>query len=168
MPNLKLTNLASYRAYFAAIAASHVDIDGYKWGDKDVIKNDNRSDMPARMLWATPYDSAKYGDKSSDNVVKTKVARVAYLILSASELFADEDEAFDKCEAVMEQVLAKLYKDKTGYDVSGEWNMIATNINAWTGGPVEMKIGSTEYIGWEIEIPFMDNTNLEYDPLKWA
>ena len=107
MPNLRLTNLAAYRAYFLAIATSHVDILGFKWGNKDVIANDNRSDMPARFLWATPYDSARYGDSRSDNVVKTKQARVAFMMVPNSELFADEDAAFDFCEATIEQILAR-------------------------------------------------------------
>jgi hypothetical protein len=166
--NIKLTNLASYKAYFAAIAASHVDIDGFKWGDKDVIRNDNRSDMPERVLWATPYDRARYGDKLSDNVHKTKVARVAYLVVPNSELFADEDSAFDFCEATIEQILAKIQQDKRGSDVAGVWEMIITDMNSWSTGPVEMKIGSTRYVGWEMQINFMDPTNLLYNALKWT
>jgi hypothetical protein len=167
MPKLKLTNLASYKAYFADIAAKHKMIDGYKWGDKKVIANDSRSDLAARFLWAMPYEDAKYGDKGSDNVVKTKKARVAYMIVPDSELFADEEEAFDFCEEVIEQILAKIYMDKRGADVSGEWTMIATSIDSWTTGPVQKTIGSTKYIGWEMELNFIDNTNLAYDASKW-
>lgn len=167
MPSIKLTNLASYRAYWQAIATAHKEVDGFKYGDKDVIRNDNLSDMPARVLWAMPYDKSRYGDKGSDNVHKRKVARVAYLKLADSEKFADEDKVFDECEAVMEQIMAKLYQDKRGYDVAGEWTMVVTDINTWSGGPVQMKIGSTNYYGWELELTFMDNTNLAYDASKW-
>ena len=168
MTTIKLTNLASYKAYFQAIATSHVDIDGFKWGDKDVIRNDNRSDMASKVLWATPYERANYGDKFSDNVHKRKIARVAYLTLANSELFADEDAAFDACEAVIEQIIAKIYKDKRGEEVAGDWTMIITEINSFSSGPVEMKIGSTKYIGWELQMTFGDNTNLEYNPAKWT
>jgi hypothetical protein len=167
MPNLKLTNLATYKAYFADIATKHKEIDGYKWGDKDVIRNDNRSDMPARVLWAVPYDKARYGDRMSDNVNKTKVARVAYLVVPDSEKFSDEDAAFDLCEAVIEQIIAKIYVDKRGAMNAGVWEMIATDISSWSSSPVEMIIASTKYIGWELQMNFMDNTNLEYDPAKW-
>lgn len=173
MPNIKLTNLSAYKAYFAAIAESHVDILGFKWGNKDVIRNDNKSDMPEKLLWAYPYDRAKYGDKNSDNVHKTKTARVAYLVLPASEKFSDEDAAFEACEAVIEQILAKLLKDKRGANVTDEeteeteWVMIVTDISSWSSGPVEHMFGSTKYIGWELKIDFMDNTNLAYDNSKW-
>jgi len=168
VPNIKLTNLAAYRAYFQAIATSHVDIDGYKWGDADVVRNDNRSDITSRFLWAMPYNNSRYGDKYSDNVHKTKQARVAYMIVPDSEKFSDEDTAFDFCEAVIEQIMAKLLLDKRGKDVAGTWEMILSDINSWTGGPVEKTIGSTKYIGWELQINFMDNTNLSYDDSKWA
>lgn len=171
MPTLKLTNLATYRAYFQGIATSHEDIDGFKWGSKNVIINDSRSDLAARFLWASPYDNARYGDKASDNVMKYKVARVAYMITPDSEKFEDEDEGFDFCEDVIEQIMAKVLKDKAGQmvmvDEEEEWQMIATDISSWKTGPVTKKIGSTKYIGWELEITFMDNTNLAYDASKW-
>src|SRR5688572_3033788 len=138
MANLRLTNLAAYRAYFADIATKHKEVDGYKWGDKDVVKNDNLSDIPARILLATPYDNARYGDRMSDNIHKIKKARVAYLKTATTEAFSDIDTVFDECEAVIEQIIAKIYKDKRGEDVAGVWTMIATDINSWKTGPVEM------------------------------
>jgi len=167
MPNLKLTTLATYRAYFETIAEDHIAIDGYKWGDKDVIRNDSRSDMPPRLLWAMPYERATYEDNGSDNICKIKVARVAYMVVPESELFADEDAAFDACEAVIEEILARILVDKHGAEVDGEWTMIATRVQNWSTGPVEYKIGSTKYIGWEMNLTFIDNTNLAYDASKW-
>lgn len=168
MANIKLTNLASYRNYFSAIAASHVDIDGFKWGDKDVVRNDNRSDITDSFLWAMPYERARYGDRLSDNIHKYKTARVAYMIVPDSELFADEDAAFDFCEATIEQILAKILLDKRGADNAGVWELLMTEVITWTTGPVEKKIGSTKYIGWELQITFQDPTNLFYDVLKWT
>lgn len=165
MPNLKLTNLAAYKAYFSAVAVSHVDIDGFKWGDEDIVRNDNRSDLPEKFLWAMPYDNAKYGDRLSDNIQKTKIARVAYMIIPVSEKFPDEDIAFETCEDVIEQILAKILVDKRG---SGDpLSMLVTDVNSWSSGPVQKVIGSTRYIGWELTISFMDNTNLAYNAAKW-
>lgn len=164
---IKLTNLASYRAYWQDIANKHKEVDGFRYGDKDVLKNDNRSDMPARLLWATPYERVPFEDRGSDNVQKVKKARVAYLKNAASEMFSDIDTCFDECEAVIEQILAKVYQDKRGADVAGNWTMLVTDITSWKMGPVEMKIGSTQYYGWELEMNFKDNTNLAYDASKW-
>lgn len=168
MPQLKLTDLASYREYFRAIAESHVDIQGFRWGDKDVIRNDNRSSLPPAILWATPYDSAAYEASHDDNTLKRKRARVAYLVVPSSEAFQDIDNAIETAEAVIEQIMARIKQDKAGSTDEGEWYMIATRIASWRGGPVEMKIGSTRYVGWEMEIDFLDNANLEYDPSKWT
>lgn len=167
MAALKLTDLAAYKAYFLALATAHKEIDGFKWGNKEVIMNDNRSDLPARFLWAMPYDNARYEDNRSDNVMKLKVARVAYMIIPDSALFADEEEAFDACEAVIEQILAKILVDKGGASVAGVWTMLVTDISSWTTGPAEKLLGSTKYIGWEMKITFKDNTHLAYDATKW-
>lgn len=167
MPNIKLTNLVAYKAYWADIAAKHNEVDGFKYGGKDVLKNDNRSDMPPRVLWAAPYEKARYGDKMSDNVHKTKTARVAYLKCADSESFIDIETTLDECETVIEQILAKIYQDKRGADVAGVWTMIVTDVSSWTTSPVEMLIGSTKYYGCELQINFMDNTNLAYDASKW-
>lgn len=168
MANIRLTNLSSYRAYFQAIATSHVDIDGFKFGDKDVVRNDNRSDMPAKVLWAHPYERTRYGDRFSDNVHKYKVARIAYLVVPASEKFDDEHAAYDTCELVIEQIMSRLIQDKRGKDVAGDWQMIVTDINTWSTTPVEMKIGSTRYVGCSLEVTFQDPTNLSYNALKWT
>lgn len=168
MPNLYLTNLKTCREYLELLASQHVAIDGFKWGDADIIKNDNRSDLPDRFLWGMPYDRSQYGDSGSDNVVKSKVLRMAYMIVPSSEKFSDEDAAFDACEAVMEQVMARIFMDRRGKMIEGVWTLLATNVNTWRGGPVEKKIGSTKYIGWEMEVTFMDNTGLVYDEDMWV
>jgi hypothetical protein len=168
MPNLYLTNLKTCREYLELLASQHMAIDGFKWGDADIIKNDNRSDLPDRFLWGMPYDKSQYGDSGSDNVVKSKVLRMAYMIVPSSEKFSEQDEAFDFCEKVMEQVMARIFKDKMGKMEGSEWILLATNVNTWSGGPVEKKIGSTHYIGWEMQVTFMDNTGLVYDAEVWA
>lgn len=168
MPQFKLTNLATYRSYFQAIATSHVDIDGFKWGDKDVLRNDNRSDMPEKLLWVQPYESVRFLDAGSDNVQKVKLARVAYMIVPDSEKFSDEDAALDVCEALIEQIVAKILLDKRGSDGAGEWSLLITRITSFTAGPVEYKFGGTKYIGYELKIEFQDPANLTYNPEKWA
>lgn len=169
MPNVKLTNLASYRAYFEAIAIAHKEIQGFKWGNTDVVRNDNRSDISPSFLWAMPYDIVNYDASHTDNVLKAKKARVAFMVVPDSTLFADEDTAFDYAEAVIEQIMSKIYLDKSGHlDTGGaDWSLLVTRIASWSSSPVEKKLGSTKYIGWELEIEFMDNTDLEYDPTKW-
>jgi len=168
MPTLNLTSLATYKAYFAAIATSHVAIDAFKWGDREVVQNDNRSNMLPRLLWAQPYEAARYQDGGSDNIVKVKDARVAYMMVATSEKFSDMDADFEACEQVIEDIISRMVKDKRGADVDGVWEMIAVDLGGITTGPVEHILGSTRYIGWEMKVPFYDNTNLGYDESKWV
>lgn len=167
MPNLKLTNLSSLKAYFADIASKHNDIHDFKWGDKDVARNDNRSDLQDGFLWAERYDKVRYSDLGSDNVNKLKPARISYLKTADSELFADQDAGFDFCESVIEDIIARILRDKRGSQVDGQWQMLASRISSITTGPVEVKLGSTRYLGWEMMIEFFDNTNLVYNASKW-
>lgn len=167
MPNLKLNNLASFKAYFSAIATSHVDIGGFRWGDADVIRNDNRTGMPSSFLWAQRYDNVRYAAVHNDNKQKTKQARVAYMKVRESEKFADEDADFEFCEGVIEQIIAKMDVDKRGAMVNGSWEMIVPSISSITTGPVEKTIGSTRYIGWELRADISENTNLAYNASKW-
>lgn len=167
MPNLKLSNLASFKAYFLAIASAHVDIGGFKWGDADVIRNDNRSGMPSSFLWTQPYENVRYTAVHNDNKQKIKQSRVAYMKVRESEKFADEDADFEFCEAVIEQIIAKIDLDKRGSLTDGEWEMLIASIPSMTTGPVQKTFGSTRYIGWELRIDILENTNLAYDANKW-
>lgn len=168
MPILKLTNLAAYRTYFQDLATKHVGIAGFKWGSLDVVKNDNRSDIPDSFLWALPYEAVRYGDNGSDNVLKYKMARVTYMEPRDSDLYADEEIQYDRCEAMIEQVLARILRDKRGFDVSGTWTMVVTTIATWKTAPTRETIGSTVYLGFDLNIEFGDNTNLAFDAQKWT
>lgn len=167
MPNLKLTDLASFRTYFSGIATSHKDIAGFKWGDADVIRNDNRSNMPENFLWAMPYDSVRYNGPHADNILKIKRARIAFMKVRSSEKFEDEETDFQYCASVIEQIVAKMFKDLRGELVDNEWTMLVANITTLTTSPVEKKIGATLYIGCELAIDISENANLAYDATKW-
>lgn len=168
MAKLKLTNLASFKAYFSRLASEHVDIEGFKWGDKDVVKNDNRSSITRSFLWAVPYEQSRYADGFSDNVMKTKPGVLSFMKVRESERFVDEESDFEFCESVMEQIMARIIKDKQGAMVGSDWEMLVTNISSAVGAPVEITLGSTRYIGWELKIDFMDNTGIAYNSNKWT
>lgn len=168
MPSLKLTNLLSYKNYFKDLAEKHVDIDGFKWGDDKVIQNDSRSNITRNFLWAVPYEDAKYGDAHSDNIVKRKLARVSYMEARDSKKFSLVEAQFERCEAVMEQIVARILRDKRGAEVAGVWTMLATDVNSFKTMPIESEFSSTPYIGCELQMEFMDNANLAFDAQKWS
>lgn len=168
MTTLKLTSLSSLKTYFGQLASEHVDIGGFRYGDDKVIKNDNRSSLPNSFLWVAPYELSRYGDNFSDNVMKTKPVALSFMKVRESEKFSTEQEDYEFCESVMEQVMARIIRDKRGEMVGSDWTMLVTSISSAVGRPVEAIIGSTRYLGWELKLDFMDNTNLAYDAAKWT
>ena len=168
MARLKLTNLLSFKTYFNLVADEHVDIGGFKWGDKNVVKNDNRSNITPSFLWVVPYEQSRYSDILSDNIIKTKPVALSFMKVRESAKFADEEADYEFCEAVMEQIMARIIKDKRGAMGATNWEMLVANISSAVGAPVETTIGSTRYIGWELKLDFMENGNLAYDAAKWT
>jgi hypothetical protein len=168
MPTLNLTNLASCKSYFTTIATLHKEIDDFKWGNDVVVKKANRSDIARRVLWVKPYDSARYGGNATDNVTKSKVLELRYMLVATSQKQSDEEAAASAAEAVIEQILAKMILDKGGRENDeGEWEMIVLPINSIETENFEITIGSTRYIGCELKLTFLDNAHLEYDASKW-
>lgn len=168
MPNLYITTLASYRAYAQQLATESVDIDDFIWGNEEVAQTKNRSSLASKFLWALPYEDVTYRDSGpSDNIHKRKLARMTYLQARNSELFGDEDAQYDECEAVAEQIIARILQDKRGRDVAGVWIMLATRIESFRLQPVEVMLGSTKYLGYEINFDVMDNANTAYNAAKW-
>jgi len=167
MPKLKLTNLSDYKQYWTDIATSHKQIDGYYYGDKDVVGNAQKGNAFARFLWITPYENTRYTDALSDNIQKKKKATIAYFKKTPSNKFTDIDTTFQECESVIEDIVSKLILDKKGQDVNGTWTMVTVDINSLQMEPVEEIFGSNHYIGCELSMEFSDNTNISYDPNKW-
>jgi hypothetical protein len=168
MPTLKLTDLASCKAYFTTIATLHKEVDSFKWGEKDLVKKSNRSDIGEKILWAKPYDGADYQNDASDNIIKNKVLELRYMVpISANAAQDLKEAAATATEAVIEQILAKMLVDKRGVFTEGVLEMIVFRIAGMKTENFEMTIGSTNYIGCELKLTFQDNTKLAYDASKW-
>lgn len=167
MSKLLLTNLTTFKAYFEDIAVQHINIGGFKWGDKEVIKNDNRSNMPDSFLWVIPYTNVRYQGENVDNMTKVKSATIAFWMVAVGTKFEKVEQDFDFCEQLSEEILARINRDRKGSEVDGEWTQLATQLGSYTGAPVEMEIGSTPYRGWELKIEFLDNMRMAFDASKW-
>ena len=164
---LKLTDLLSYKTYAQALATSHKQINGFKWGDADIVRNDVRSDMDTNFLWAAPYEEVTYDATDGDHVLKVKESVMVYLEPRNSELFADIDAQYQACETRAEEILARIERDRRGVQQGNDWVEIITRITSPRLRPVEHLIGSTVYVGFEILLQFMDNSGMIYDPNLW-
>jgi hypothetical protein len=172
MATLKITDLASCKTYFANIATLHKEVDVFKWGDLELIQKNNRSGMKSetgsRVLWAKPYDGAEYQNEASDNVIKNKVFELRYMQPCRETAPQDEKEAAASAtEAVIEQIVARLIRDKRGAMVGDEWTMVVFRVAGMKTENFEITVGSTHYIGCELQLTFQDNTHLAYDETKW-
>jgi hypothetical protein len=172
MPTLKLTDLASCKTYFANIATLHKEVDVFKWGDLELVQKNNRSGMKSetgsRVLWAKPYDGADYQDAGSDNAVKNKLFELRYMLPCRDTAPQSEKEAAATAtEAVIEQIVARMLRDKRGGMVGDKWTMVAFRVAGMKTENFEITVGSTHYIGCELQLTFQDNTHLAYDETKW-
>jgi hypothetical protein len=166
MATLKLTDLATCKSYFSNIASLHKQIDTFRWGEKDLIQKNNRSNLGARILWVKPYDGADYQGDGTDNIIKNKVLELRYMLPIQNNQEAREAAATDT-EAVIEQILAKMFRDKRGEIIAGAWTAIVFRVSAIKTDLFEITIASTLYAGCELQITFQDNTHLAYDETKW-
>ncbi|MEJ0030945.1 MAG: hypothetical protein WDO15_11470 [Bacteroidota bacterium] len=167
MTNILLTNLSSYRQYFQDIASQSPFIDGFRWGDEEIVKNDVRADLPQSFLWVMPYESSRYAGNDIDNEKRVKVAVMSYMLIPESNKFTDIDTAADTAEGVIELLVGRIQRDQRGRQVNTDWIAVATAMASITTKPVEYTLGSTRYIGCELSIEFRDNARLSYNSNKW-
>lgn len=167
MQQLRIVNLATYKAYAQELATGHKHIAGFKWGDKEVIQTGARSDAAGSFLWAMPYEESRLnGDV--DRAMKTREIRLGYLQPRNSSKFADEDAQYEFCEAVIEQLIARLLRDKRGYNnAQGQWVTLSLSVQSIRTAPIEHTLGATKFIGYEVRLDIMDNVNLAYDQTQW-
>lgn len=157
---LTLTTISTLKTYFNALSISNVDIDELKFGNDEVIKTANRSDLQPRPLWVQPYEDFSLEDNLADNILITKQITLTYFKVPATESFADLEAAKEACEIVMKQVIAKLLKDKR--DI-----LFVTQVSNWRGKTGDYTIGGTHYCGCELTMQIKDNAGLIYDAAKW-
>lgn len=157
---LSLTTISTLKTYFNALAVSNVDIDELKFGDDEVIKTANRSDILPRPLWVQEYEDFTFEDELADNILIRKEITLTYLKVPATPSFNDKQLAMEQCEIVMKQVVAKLLKDKR--DI-----LLVSTISGWKGKVGQYQIGSTLYCGCELTMQIKDNAGLIYDAAKW-
>ncbi len=158
---LSLTTISTLKTYFNALAISNVDIDELKFGNDEVIKTSNRSDIAARPLWVQEYEAFTFEDNIADNILISKEITLTYLKVPTDESFANIQAAQEECELVMKQVIAKLLKDKREV-------LLVTQVSNWRGEVGMAMIGSTKYCMCELTMQIKDNAGLIYDAAKWV
>ncbi len=148
--------------YFTAIAASHVDINSFQYGDFDVMNSKVKSSLMLPVLWMHPYQPVRITDDRSDNETGVKQISLYLYAKANSEAFADRDTKYKELEAIVRDILGKMKKD---------WNegTIQTDINGFQYGEADTTIfGATNFVGCRLDINFRIPMRLEYNEDKWT
>lgn len=155
-----LSDAASYKAYFLAIATSNklLGANQYLYGDIEIGQTD-AADWHGKKLWAWPAQRAR-GAGQNDNYFLTRDGTIWIGGPCVSEKFSDEDDFYFACEAIMKQILSKLIKDFTDAGMS-------TNFRGYTLQRSDMQISATKFIGCELLFSFDDPDDFEFDENDW-
>ncbi|MCZ8021220.1 MAG: hypothetical protein O9302_00375 [Cyclobacteriaceae bacterium] len=159
---LSLSKYSGYKQYWQTMATQHVDIQGFKYGNADVLINGQKTDKAEVFLHAIPYERARYKGVNVDQQYRNKRARFAVYKKSVSRnSFIEEEELLDFCEQVCSEIMGKIiYNDKKLMNV-------LIDVNSIDMRPVEDVIGATKYVGVHCEFDVMDNPSMEYNPAKF-
>jgi hypothetical protein len=127
------------------------------YGDEEVKGNEVKH-WKGRRLWLWPYGPVKVADNRADNYLANKQASM-FIGGGAPAKFAEQDNYFKECEAIVKQIIAKMILDRS-------LGKIVTRIENFTYDKMEIA-GSTKFIGMELKFWFYDPTGFEYDETKW-
>lgn len=155
-----LTDFASYQAYFEALATSHVDIDGFLFGDAEVAMNDGRV-WKGKKLWLEPWQPVTITDQLSDNYLQQKKGSLWVGGSPQSKLFQARLDFFAECEVIVKSIIAKLLKDRTE-------ELLITRLTSYSFGMGEFTFSATNMIGCRLDFIFTDPSGFAYDADKWA
>jgi hypothetical protein len=154
-----LTDFQSYQDYFEAIATSHIAMDGFMFGDEDIAINKGRV-WKGKQLWLEPWQPVKINDQKSDNYLKEKKGSLWVGGAPPSAKFQDRLDYFRACEIIVEDIIAKMLKDRTE-------ELLITQLTTYTYGMGEFTFSSTPMMGCRFDFIYQDPSGFPYDETKW-
>ena len=156
----QLATFTEFHDYFNAIATSHVDITGFKFGDKDVVASSSRSNLTTCELWLQEYEPVNVLDNYSDNHLG-QVQSSLTIMKVKPELWEDQRTIIDETEVIAKQIISKMLKDFN----EGLQLII---LNRYKYGQADLDLGATKYMGCRLDFVILRPERLVYDELKWA
>jgi hypothetical protein len=156
-----LTDFQSYQDYFAAIAAGHVDISGYLFGDEGVPNNDLKAwPRNQKKLWLEPYAPTQVIGPNVDNMIKQKAGVLMVGGPVADNKFSTSQQLFKACEIIVEQIIAKM-------DLDLRAGTLLTSFASLKYGQAEHAFSATRLVGCRLDFTFQDPSGFVYDENKW-
>jgi hypothetical protein len=156
----QLGTFQEYYDYWQSVATSHVDITGFKFGDREVINCAARSNMSACELWCENYDPVSMIDNFSDN--HTGQLQGSLVIMKPDpEKFSDQRTVVGECEQIVKDILGKILKEFNEATLMAE-------LRRYKYGEAEIHTGATKMRGVRLDFVFLRPERLVYTAAKWA
>lgn len=154
-----LATFTEFHDYFAAIAASHVDIAGFRFGDKEVVQCASRSTLPPVTLWVENYEPVTIQDSRSDNF-NGDIRFTMAIMAPMPGAWADQRTLYSALEVIAKDIISKMLKD---------WNdgLMQAQINGWKYGWAEISLGATSMLSCRMDLSILRPERLVYNELKW-
>jgi hypothetical protein len=156
----QLATFTEFYQYFSDIATSHVDINGFKFGEKEIVQCGARSNMTLPALWAEAYDPATILDNRSDNHTG-QLNNVIYIMDKKPKTWADQRSRYDELEAIVRDILGKVLQDYNAGDLQAEFQ-------GFRYGWSEFPLGANEMLACRLDLRFLRPERLVYNQAKWS
>ena len=154
-----------YRDYWKAIAAAHVDIETFCYGDDERFQQQEaNAALTGWILWVDePQPATIQG--MNDGFVEQQVAPVAVIQAMAKDgtTHANQDAVFQTAKEISTDVLSRVYRDKSNRAAK----LIMAEVLNTRRGKFDTVINSTRFVGYLLEIPLRHPVDLSYNAAKW-
>lgn len=155
----QLGTFTEFHDYLKALATSHIDILGFKFGEKEIVKCGARSNMTLPAMWAESYDPVTITDNKSDNH-SGQLNSVLYVFDSKPKKWDDQRTKYSVLEEIAKDIVAKILKDYNE-------GLLQAELNGYRFGWSEMTLGSSEMLACRIDLKFTRPERLAYNAAKW-
>lgn len=157
---LNLTDPASIKTYFSALATSHVDIDSFKYGNEKIIQAGVRTEIKGTVLWCDHPEPVTIRNQQADNYLGQYKA--TFVIMSKQpKLESDRDTHLAAMEAIARQIIAKMIVDYSNSE-------LAIDINQYNFGIMADHMeGANAFAGIRVDYHWQAPVDITYNEAKW-
>lgn len=154
-----LTDQDSYKNYMNAVAASHVDLNWFKFGDEEDIKLTGNADMNSLGLWADEQKPVGIEGAQHDNFMAQYEAPL-FIMTPQRPKVEDRQTDYHICEGIARDILSKMIADYQA-------GIINSNFNRCKWGEVIMTFGANKYTACRLDIHWAESADLTLNQAKW-
>ena len=160
---LQIYDYQSFKDYFSAIAASHVDIKGFVEGEMPEFEAwlKHHDDLP--VLYLSPYNPIAMQQAWSDKQMGQIECALYLYAKAATEKYSDRNTTYKALEVIIRDILGKFIMDNTE-------GTVVTNMAGVKFGEVNLRegiVGANTFVGLRLDFAFFIPLRLIYNEAKW-